>query len=972
MPAFRALLLPLAVVALLACNRSNDPADEPGTTPERPGKSASPEPAADFRVFGWGYGRQARGHETGGLGSRGGEIAEPWGEGRTVALNGYRGLQVLDHADPEAPRRVGEVRWQGEPVALFVDGNRALAVVDQHAGVRAEGGMLRQESGGRVYAVDLSEPARPVVTAEMSLPFRAGFAARTGDGLVVSSSACNGSPCDTWLGALLRFAWSGNRLTETARIPIDGSVVPHVEGDRLVLARSAGPETDTTWLSIAELLPDGGISVGRELALPGRIDHVPPLDLEGDVLRVVLGASAEAGTSSALATVDVSAQPSLIDSALVDGRYVYDVAFSGDRVIVSADVPTIFDIDAAGAITPRAPLEDWPEYGVTPECVRLLEDGRLLLGGIRERDGSYGGSAVSVALYDVANGSRLGSFAMSDESFDAPKEWHLDRCHLDERRGVLFVPWLRRYQYNWDDFENVPGFDLFAVDTSEPTLLAGLERAAGVPLAGDADRVSFVSAAELQTWDIAAAERMITLPLAHRHAAILPLGDFVVRHAERPDARGGARLEVLSRADAADEWATPIASIAVVPGGRALPVGERLIAWAWFRGVHGDGSGQVEIGVQLIDFSTPESPRGRGRFVTTLDTVPFVHALDHALVVAEPVRLLDERPVHRVCTRTPRERGTCEASAREDGCTQIVGAQRCGAAGPCAGGFASCTWNEAGAAFSCSPIDAAAFDVEETCFEEADWTHSGTAITVLDLSNPDEIQRRAAFTLPDDAFLSSMVPQAEGIWVTYAAPASKPDASRPLLRYTARYVEPGLPAEPKVGDPLDLPGALVGIDGDAFVMRRDVWEADGLRSRLVTGRAGATAVSSESELPLPAITGSIVRAAEGRWLVSTIEPWLAFGSAVDVTEASRTLLAVADGKVDATYEVPAWAELRAVAAGRALCATSDGMLAWDLERDAAAGFLRTEYWDGAMLEAPDGSLVVPQGSWGLGVLPPLE
>src|SRR6185436_6638712 len=87
-----------------------------------------------------------------------GNLYRVLGNGRILNLNTYRGLQVIDVSDPNAPHVEGQLPvdgWGGSE--LYAVGDRALVVVD---------GYYDEESGNYASAllsVDVSDPQNPVL-----------------------------------------------------------------------------------------------------------------------------------------------------------------------------------------------------------------------------------------------------------------------------------------------------------------------------------------------------------------------------------------------------------------------------------------------------------------------------------------------------------------------------------------------------------------------------------------------------------------------------------------------------------------------------------------------------------------------------------------------------------------------------------------------------------------------------------------
>jgi len=188
----------LLVLALAACGGGGGTA-QPGAqafTSQPPGGSASRGGAVDAGTSGApstatpGTSADATAGSGGSTASRAVAEADVYARAGDLlyVLNGYRGLQVIDLADPGHPRLVGRLPLAGTPVDLYLRGATAyLLVSDAFAFLPLADGTARPERTSRIVAVDVSRPAAPAVTGELDVEGQVETSRLVGDVLYVVS-----------------------------------------------------------------------------------------------------------------------------------------------------------------------------------------------------------------------------------------------------------------------------------------------------------------------------------------------------------------------------------------------------------------------------------------------------------------------------------------------------------------------------------------------------------------------------------------------------------------------------------------------------------------------------------------------------------------------------------------------------------------------------------------------------------------
>ncbi|HET8940180.1 MAG TPA: beta-propeller domain-containing protein [Polyangiales bacterium] len=92
-----------------------------------------------------------------------GDIYRVLSDHRILNLNNYRGVQVLDVSDPSKPRVEGRLSVAGNPVEMYVVGDRAFVLLNGWQGYYGSRDDLkiRPATGGLVMSVDIQDRANP-------------------------------------------------------------------------------------------------------------------------------------------------------------------------------------------------------------------------------------------------------------------------------------------------------------------------------------------------------------------------------------------------------------------------------------------------------------------------------------------------------------------------------------------------------------------------------------------------------------------------------------------------------------------------------------------------------------------------------------------------------------------------------------------------------------------------------------------
>ncbi|MDD9945826.1 MAG: beta-propeller domain-containing protein [Myxococcales bacterium] len=103
-----------------------------------------------------------------------GDIYRVLDSGMILNLNRYRGLQVIDVSDPDAPAVVGAYSVQGRPEEIYVRDGRAFVLLNGWSGYYGSPGevTVERKEGGLLLSIDLSEPTDPQLLDSLFIPGR--------------------------------------------------------------------------------------------------------------------------------------------------------------------------------------------------------------------------------------------------------------------------------------------------------------------------------------------------------------------------------------------------------------------------------------------------------------------------------------------------------------------------------------------------------------------------------------------------------------------------------------------------------------------------------------------------------------------------------------------------------------------------------------------------------------------------------
>lgn len=555
-------------------------------------------------------------------------------DGTTMyVLNRYRGLQVIDVSDLDAPKLIGRAPIYGWPREMYVrDGKAYVIVSDYYSYWYDADGSTAPGSwrGSQLRIVDLSDLTKPTVEGSINI-----------DGDVTDSRIVG----DVMYLVSRRFAWywrydTDDTESKTTILSVDVSDpanVTAVDSKSFPMGNSGweqhisvsqhavyvatpewqqtGSRTRIRYVDISD--PAGAIVTRGEAIIPGRVQDRWAMDEFNGALRVASGESW--GNGDVHLTTWDAAHP---DTFAKLGSYTLRInenltsaRFDGERgyLVSYRNIDPLFSFDLSDATKPKLlgelEMTGWLDF-------MIPFGNRIVALGHEDITGSNGSRSVSLAvsLVDVAGDTPelLSRVVVGDgwgwvpgERDDFAKVFKV----LPHENLVVF-PFQSWSQTDWS---YVGGVQL--IDWKDDKLVErGLARADGwveraIPY--QESTLLTISQDAFQVLDIAdrdAPKLRGELELARNVQQFALLGEDHAVQMTGDWYRGDTRLTVTPLSD--PDTASPVASVQVpAPYGRMWMNG----SFAYVAGVRGDGPrNEQSTRVDVIDLSKPATPLQRG------------------------------------------------------------------------------------------------------------------------------------------------------------------------------------------------------------------------------------------------------------------------------------------------------------------------------------------------------------------------
>lgn len=663
----------IAGLALAGCDQDDPaPAEQaPEITPDRP--QPDPEPGQSDFVSADGHAGQDSGESDFDSGAEaparddnGGERSVEEGDiyrvlsgSRVLNLNSYRGLQIIDFSNPADPQITGRVPLSGDPVELYVVGDRAVVLLNQWVGYWGSREALRfgRHEGGVVALIDLADPTQPQLLGQIPVPgyIRTSRVTREGDqaalyvaAQVWRSWSDDGEVAQAEEQTVIRsFEISGGRLAPRSSVEL-GGYVADIQGtpEALLVARNnydwhdeRQPGSEISVIDISS--PDGTMIEGATVQAEGQVRKKTDMDLRGGVLRVVSGSSWGGSETNHLQTWDVSApgEAAAIDhETFGDGQDLYATLFMPEKAFFVTYLRQ--DPFHAFEITPEGDATEINEFVVSGwnDWFKPVFGGDRLLGVGFNDEG--GGRALAVSLYDTAN---LHNPEPLLERAEVEMEWGWSEATWDDRAftvlqdavaiespdgaletGLVLLPFS-----GWSEGDHYEsGVQIYTFSEHTLTRRGAMQHDAPVRRSFLADEALTANLSETSldlydTTDPNAPAHLGDVELAPDYSDVLRFGDHRVRlkgtsgywwYGDRDLPEATAQI---IPGDAHPDEATPVAEIPLPARSQIIKISDDLmVAWRMDYVRYEDDTPTYETTLDTFDLSNPEAPRHLGTLVT--------------------------------------------------------------------------------------------------------------------------------------------------------------------------------------------------------------------------------------------------------------------------------------------------------------------------------------------------------------------
>ena len=605
-----------------------------------------------------------------------GDIFRLLGDGLLLNLNSYRGLQVIDVADPSAPAMLGQLRVGGSPVELYVVGDEAIVLLNSWTGYYAStsAGSVQGAEGGVVLVVDLSDPAAPVVTDSVVVggDIRTSRLVTSGGGevaLYVATSVWEvhddvvgpggGAAVDVGVavGGGVGGAYASSDSTVVASYELTGAALEprstldlggwvsdiQATPEALLVARHDWSTQGGSQVAVIDISDPGGQMVeGADVEVSGVVESQFNMDLRGTILRVVSGGLWLEDETNHVETWDVTelSDPQPLDHATFgDGEQLYATLFVDDRAFfvtyLLQDPFHAFEITEEGAIIEHAEfvVSGWNDFFVA------AHDATRLVGiGVDDEDGAR---KLAVSLYDITD---LDAVEPLVQRAELELDWAWTEASWDHRAfavlegavsveapgggtetGLVLLPFT-----GWaDEQEYQAGVQLFTFSADSVTARAAMDHGSPVRRsflaeAGVCGNLSETTLTMYETADPDAPVHASTLELAPDRSELFVFGDHVVRvertsdywwYGQHADARPWSVQVVEAGADA--DSGAAVAELDVLSNSNLWQVGELLVAARLEATKDPDADAPYTTTIDVWDLSTPAAPEHAGSLTTT-------------------------------------------------------------------------------------------------------------------------------------------------------------------------------------------------------------------------------------------------------------------------------------------------------------------------------------------------------------------
>jgi len=833
--------------------------------------------------------------------------------GLLLNLNPTRGLQVIDLRDASKPAVVGRLREVGTPVEMYVVGARAILLLNNSNGYSGQRDSIAvaRRAGGLLLHVDLTNPAQPVVIDREFVPgsIRSSQLVRGADkvALYVAAevSGCWGqsAPSVDCSGTILKsFDASGADLLERSSINLGSEVrtVKATPGTMIVASYNQHRTGMETQVSLVDIDDAGGrIEQGPSTNVQGYAGSDYDLDLTDDVLRVVSGFD-----ESHLTTHDARVPGQLTkvgDCPLETGLHLSSALFTRNSAFLmmigfpSEKSTHVFSLDAAGNCAKQSQFAISVSDGMLKP---VFEARRLIAIGT---DPAQGARKVAVSLYDttaLSNPNPLITRQVVESLHSYPTVgWDAEAYSVIEggtslpstsdpsviETGLVLVPFVR-----YDDAQNAQASVQIFTFSEQTLTRRGVmvhESMADRSLALTAELTVNLSGTGLSVFDTKVLDAPIErgrVALAPSYSAVHEFGTHLVRIRDTRGAYRGwwssttpptAYAEVIA-AQGDPDTAPTLASIPIPAGSRTFKVGSSLVVVTTLNLCGAGPKCSNESTLRVYDLTDPLTPKQ----VSSLTSDRLLPGFGYGWID-------DFSGVTAGVRRSPQ--------GYDDYSRVLANAIVFGR------------------------------NIPEKSLGQVERYWTSLELDVLDLTTPSA-PKLTPVTFAKDEELVGLIGTNDSVYAAFKKPFEVVGDTRAHAKFYFRQVDLRSPSSPVVGNPIHVPGELVGVEGDQLITRDQRWEAQSIDTWIHSARRTGDVISivASKQFASRAVVNVLLDGA-GHVLVSHDS----LGDDTSDRELDKlSIFRTADLAPLSEVTIDRWSKLTASARGKAWFSTEGGFV----------------------------------------------
>lgn len=379
---------------------------------------------------------------------------------KLYVLNSYRGLAIIDIADPNNISIVGRLRFSGYPHEMYVDNGIAVVLLKNVYHEIEGNGVVSSE----VVTVDVSDPTSPALIRRAILDGEIVDTRQVGNVVyVVSSEQYWWNYCEQTQEGLSQVEILSLNIEDPANVYVADRASFDGNGWSVYVSQSAiyvgtnenwWSEDDSspgfTYVDISN--PDGQIVVRDRVDTAGYIQDRFKMNENGNIFTVASW-SWENNQPTVVETFDISNTDHIVkldSETVISNEQLYATRYDGNRlyVVTYEIVDPLFVVDLSDpnqiAVLGNLEIPGWSTH-IEPRGDRLLAV------GIDDQNGWR----TKISLFNVAdpaNPSELSTALVGEENeynySEANYDWKAFKIFEDMEVPLILVP-SRGYSANW-------------------------------------------------------------------------------------------------------------------------------------------------------------------------------------------------------------------------------------------------------------------------------------------------------------------------------------------------------------------------------------------------------------------------------------------------------------------------------------------------------------------------------------------